>query len=200
MSEKLNGKIGPDFVTAYDDPTFPKGLVSRPYDFEGNISKRTEIVEKGVLKRYVHNTSSAKMYETQSTGNSHLVNIMRGVKMLLPKATNIVFENGQHSLDELMEGNKPTIYMTCNWYTRWQNRVSGDFSTITRDALFLLKNGRREPIKNLRVSDNIMRMFANIIAIGNDREQIYWWGGERLIPTVVPSVRIADCRITAATQ
>ena len=120
--------------------------------------------------------------------------------MLLPKVTNIVFENCQYSVDELMEGNKPTIHMTCNWYTRWQNRVSGDFSTITRDALLLFKNGRREPIKNLRVSDNILRMFANITALGNDREQIYWWGGERLIPTVVPSIRIADCRITAATQ
>ena len=55
-----------------------------------------------------------------------------------------------------------------------------------------------KPIKNLRISDNTMRMFANIEALANDRKQVYWWEVET--PTFISSMRIKDCRLTAATQ
>jgi PmbA protein len=54
-----------------------------------------------------------------------------------------------------------------------------------------------KPIKNLRISDNILRMFANIVMMGNDRKQVFWW--EVTTPTFIPSMKIADCRMTAAT-
>lgn len=200
LGDKMGEQLAPDFVTASDDPTLPGGMASRAFDFEGTPSRNIPIVEKGVLKGLVHNTSTANMYETESTGSSVLANVGRGLRMLLPGPSNLVFENGDHSFEEMLEGSKPTIYMTVNWYTRWQNYQTGDFSTITRDATFLVKDGELEPIKNLRVSDNILRMFANITAMGNDRRQVIWWGSENLIPTHVPTVRIADCRMTAATQ
>jgi PmbA protein len=200
LGDKMGEQLAPEFITASDDPTLPGGMESHAFDFEGTPSRKTPIIEKGVLKALVHNTSTAHMYETESTGSSALASLGRGVRMLLPAPSNIVFENGDHTFEEILEGSKPTIYMTVNWYTRWQNYQTGDFSTITRDATFLVKDGELEPIKNLRVSDNILRMFANITAMGNDRRQVYWWGSENLIPTFVPSVRIADCRMTAATQ
>ena len=64
--------------------------------------------------------------------------------------------------------------------------------------MFLIEKGEMKPIKNVRISDSMLRMFANITAFGNDRRQVYWW--EVDTPTFIPSVRIADCRITAATQ
>lgn len=200
LGDKMGEQLAPEFITASDDPTLPGGMASRAFDFEGTPSRKTPIVENGVLKGLVHNTSTAQMYETESTGSSALADLGRGLRMLLPAPSNIVFENGDHSFEELVEGSRPAIYMTVNWYTRWQNYQTGEFSTITRDATFLVKDGEFEPIKNLRVSDNILRMFANITAMGNDRKQVYWWGSENLIPTHIPSVRIADCRMTAATQ
>jgi PmbA protein len=200
LGDKMGEQLAPDFITASDDPTLPGGMQSRAFDFEGTPSRKMPIIESGVLKGLVHNTSTAQMHETESTGSSVLADLGRGLRMLLPAPSNIVFENGDHSFEELLEGSKPTIYMTVNWYTRFQNYQTGDFSTITRDATFLVRDGEFEPIKNLRVSDNILRMFANITAMGNDRKQVYWWGSESLIPTHVPHVRIADCRMTAATQ
>ncbi|MGD9397293.1 MAG: metallopeptidase TldD-related protein, partial [Candidatus Thorarchaeota archaeon] len=82
--------------------------------------------------------------------------------------------------------------------TRFQNQQVGDFSTIPRDAMFLVENGELKPIKNMRISDNTMRMFKNIDALGNDRTQIFWW--EVRTPTIIPTMRIRDCKMTAATQ
>ena len=138
------------------------------------------------------------MYETQTTGNSGLVEMGQGLKMLLPINSNIVFENGDHTFEELLETKKPTIYVTCNWYTRWQNYQTGEFSTIPRDAMFLIEKGEMKPIKNIRVSDNMLRMFENVTALGNDRTQVFWW--EVDTPTFISTVKVKDCRITAATQ
>jgi PmbA protein len=198
LGDKMGQALAPEEVNVYDDPRQPEGLSCRPFDFEGTPSRKTSIIEKGILKSLIHNTSTAKMHETQSTGNSELVSMGEGLMMLLPGPSNTVFDKGSSSLDSLLEGARPTIYVTSNWYTRWQNYQTSDFSTIPRDAMFLVKGGQMKPIKNLRISDNILRMFANMTGLGNDRKQVYWW--EVDVPTFIPSIRIADCRMTAATQ
>jgi len=198
LGDRMGEQIGPEWLSVWDDPTLPGGVGSRAFDFEGTPSRRVTIVENGVLKAFVHNTTTARMYETESTGSSVPMQLVQGMKMLLPDNSNIVFSNGDHSLEELLEGSRPTIYVTCNWYTRFQNYQTGEFSTIPRDAMFLVNNGEMTPIKNIRISDNVMRMFSNIDAMGNDRTQILWW--EVPTPTFVPSIRVRNCRITAATQ
>jgi len=194
----MGEQIAPKEITVHDNPLFPGGLASQRFDFEGTPSQNTTLIKDGVLKKLVHNTTTAKMYETESTGNSGPMSLGQGLKMLLPVPTNIVFENGRSTLDEMMDTHKPTIYVTSNWYTRWQNYQTGEFSTIPRDAMFLIEKGNMKPIKNLRLSDNILRLFSNISSLGNDRKQIFWW--EVDVPTIIPTLKIDDCRMTAATQ
>ncbi|MFX1560496.1 MAG: TldD/PmbA family protein [Promethearchaeota archaeon] len=196
LGDKIGEQLAPEFVNAADDPLFSGGLSSRRFDWEGTPSRTTQILDAGVLKSYIHNTTSARMFETDSTGNSSLVGTE--MKLLVPSPSNIVFGNGDHKIEELLDVSKPTIYVTCNWYTRFQNSQTGDFSTIPRDAMFLVDKGEIKPIKNMRISDNTMRMLHNIDALGNDRTQVFWW--EVRTPTIIPSMRIRDCRMTAATQ
>lgn len=198
LVDRLGEKIAPDFVTAKEDSLMQGGLNSTPFDWEGTPSRETTIIDEGVYKHMMHNTSTGKMYETETTGSSRLLDIGVGSKMLLPDSSNMVFNNGDHTVEELLDVQKPTIYVTCNWYSRAQNYQTGEFSTIPRDAMFLIEKGERKPIKNMRISDNTMRMLANIDALGNDRTQVFWW--EVPNPTFIPSMRIRDCRMTAATQ
>ncbi|MHA2425886.1 MAG: TldD/PmbA family protein [Candidatus Thorarchaeota archaeon] len=198
LGDKMGEQIGPDFLSVTDNPWIPNGLACSAYDFEGTPTQQTEIIKDGVLRSFVHNTTTGRMYETSSTGSSQMLGLGEGLKMLLPNTSNLVFENGNHRFEELIENSNPTIYVTSNWYTRYQNYQTGEFSTIPRDAMFLIENGEMTPIKNLRISDNTMRMFANINALGNDRRQVYWWEVET--PTFIPTIRVSDCRMTAATQ
>ncbi len=198
LTDKMGAQIAPEFITAYEDPLFDGGLSSTPFDWEGTPSRTTKIVDKGVLKSLIHNTTTATMFDAETTGSSRMADLGVGMKMLLPGASNIVFDNGDHSHEELFDVSRPTIYVTCNWYSRFQNYQTGEFSTIPRDAMFLVEKGEMKPIKNMRISDNSMRMFANIDALGKDRTQVYWW--EVLTPTVISSMRIRDCKMTTATQ
>jgi PmbA protein len=198
LKDRIGEQIAPDFITAYENPLFEGGLDSTSFDWEGTPSRTITIIEKGVLKTLVHNTTTARLFDSESTGSSRLTSMGMGMKMLLPGSSNIIFENGNNSFDELADVTRPTIYVTCNWYSRFQNYQVGDFSTIPRDAMFVVKKGEMTPIKNMRISDNTMRMLANIDALGNDRTQVFWW--EVRTPTVIPTMRINDCRMTAATQ
>ena len=198
FADKMGEQIAPEFITAYEDPLFDGGLSSTPFDWEGTPSRTIKIVEQGVLKSLVHNTTTATMFDAETTGSSRMADLGVGMKMLLPGASNIVFDNGDHSQEELFDVSRPTIYVTCNWYSRFQNYQTGEFSTIPRDAMFLVEKGEMKPIKNMRISDNSLRMFANIDALGNDRTQVYWW--EVRTPTVISTMRIRDCKMTAATQ
>lgn len=198
LKDKMGEQIGPKFITAYEDSLFDGGLNSTPFDWEGSPGRTTKIIDQGILKSLVHNTTTSKMFDTETTGSSQMASLGIGMKMLLPGNSNIVFDNGNYSQEELFDVDKPTIYVTCNWYSRTQNAQTGDFSTIPRDAMFLLEKGKMKPIKNMRISDNSLRMFANIDALGNDRTQVYWW--EVPTPTVISTMRVRDCKMTVATQ
>ena len=200
LGDKMGEQLSPEFVSVNDKGLQSDGLGSSPFDFEGTPRKNTPLIDKGVLMNYIHNTSTSALVQSETTGNSELYDIGIGTKFLTPTATNFVFNNGDNSFEELLEGSgKPTVFVLCNWYTRFTSRISTEYSTIPRDAAFLVENGELgQPVKNFRISDNLLRQFANIDAMGNDRTQIQWWEVE--FPTWIPTIRVKDCRITTATQ
>lgn len=200
LKDRFGEKITPEELTVIDDPHIAEGLASKPFDAEGMATEKTPIVRKGVLAGLIHNTSTAKIMQAKSTGNSEFVDFGTGSKLLAPSSTNIVYTNGDQSLEEIIEeSRKPTIYVTSNWYTRFTNMLEGSFSTIPRDGMFLIEDGEiKKPVRKLRLADNLIRMSKNITAIGNDRRQIFWW--EVYTPTFIPTIKVSDCKITAATQ
>ena len=192
LKDKLGEKIGPDFLTVYDDALLPNALGSKSFDEEGHPTGRNIIIENGILKGFIHNTSTAKKAGTTSTGNAGIV---------FPENTNLFFEPGNHSFEELMDisRNKPTLYITSNWYTRFTSYVDGIFSTIPRDGMFLIENGEiSKPVRELRISDTMLNIFKNIKAMGKELKQIKWW--EVDTPTFIPFVLVEDVNITAATS
>ena len=153
-----------------------------------------------MLVGLIHNTTSSLMMQTESTGNSELISFGSGSKFLAPTPTNMVYKNGDQTLEEIIaDSKKPTIYVTSNWYTRYTNMLEGEFSSIPRDGMFLIEDGEiKKPVRKLRITDNLLRMSRNIAAVGNDQKQIFWW--EVYTPTFISTIKIADCNITAATK
>lgn len=108
----------------------------------------------------------------------------------MPHAWNIVLEPGDYSKEELFSEVKKGIYITNVWYTRFQNYVAGDFSTIPRDGIFLVENGELKPIRNIRVSDNLQRILESVIALGKELHHIHWWEVNTPVSTPTCSSRM----------
>lgn len=162
---KMGKNVASGIVNIYDNGLLANGFASSSFDAEGYPCQRTQIVKNGVLKGYLHNFSTAKRYKTKSTGNAGLI---------APSASNVVLGKGK-SKDILCEM-KNGLYVTNVWYTRYNNYLTGDFSTIPRDGVFLVRNGEIvRPVKGIRISGNVIEMLKNISAIGNKQKQVHSW-------------------------
>ena len=67
LAGKLGEKIAGDHVTVIDDGTMVGGFGTAPFDGEGIPTRRTVVIEKGVLKSYLLNTYTAKKLGLQTT-------------------------------------------------------------------------------------------------------------------------------------
>ena len=176
LKDKVGKAIASDIVTLYDDST-ANTMGARPFDDEGVPSQRNVIVERGVLKTYLHNTSTAKLFSTRTTANAGLV---------APGSNALVLEPGDRTKEELFEQVRDGLYVTNTWYTRYQSYVTGDFSTIPRDGIFRIKNGKiAGSVKDLRLTDNILGLWQRMEALSKETQEVMWWG-EVHVPTVVP--------------
>src|SRR5437016_12088199 len=70
LAGKLGQKIASSNLTVIDDGTMVGGFGSSPFDSEGIPTRRTVVVERGVLKSYLLNTYTARKLGMQTTGNA----------------------------------------------------------------------------------------------------------------------------------
>ena len=183
---RLGQKVAPENVTLKDNPS-AYSMASRIFDDEGVPTRENVFIDHGVLKTYLHNTSTAKIFKTETTANAGLV---------APNAWNIEMDLGDMSREKLFKEVKRGLYLTNTWYTRFQNYAKGDFSTIPRDGIFLIEKGEvKQSLKDLRISDNASSLLGNVAGISKERQHVHWWG-EADPPSLSPYVLIKDVHIT----
>jgi PmbA protein len=79
--------------------------------------------------------------------------------------------------------------------------LTGDFSTIPRDGIFLIKNGEIvKSLKDIRITDNLQKVLEKIIGLSSKPEWIIWWGLETQTPVLTPYVLVKDVKITKSTM
>jgi PmbA protein len=164
LAGKLGEKIAGENVTVIDDGTMVGGFGTSPFDGEGVPTRRTVVVERGVLKSYLLNTYTAKKLKLESTGNAS-----RGLAGTPSIGTgNFFLEPGSKSPKEIIAGIKQGLYVT-EFLGFGVNLVSGDYS---RGASGLwIENGELTyPVEEITVAGNLKEMFRNISEIGNDLE------------------------------
>jgi len=184
--DKLGQKVASDRVTLRDVPA-SYSMANRVFDDEGVPARENVVISRGILKTYLHNTSTAKIFKTETTGNAGLVS---------PGAWNLELDAGNMTKEEMFSQVKRGLYLTNTWYTRFQNYATGDFSTIPRDGIFLFENGEiTQSWKDIRLSDNALKMLNNIEGISKERQHVHWWG-EADPPSLSPYVLMKDVQIT----
>jgi PmbA protein len=193
---KIGKKVASENLTLVDDRRMPGGINSCSLDEEGYPTQQTTIIEHGTLKTYLHSSYSVAKYGGALTGSAFYVG---GTWGIAPVALNVVVEPGEYRQEELFEQVGDGLYLTNNWYTRFQNYQTGDFSSICRDGAFQIKNGRiGRSLKGLRISDNMPRILQSITSLSKERKWIKWW--EVPTPVYLPHMIVENVGITRATK
>ncbi len=190
LGGKIGQRVASEKISIADDATMKGSYGAFPFDAEGLPSKKTDIVQDGILKSYLHNSSTAKKFGTESTANAGL---------MAPRPFNLVVGEGDKSLEDMIRSVDKGIYVTNDWYLRYQNYATGDFSTIPRDAMFMIRNGQIEkPVRELRISDNMLRILENVSSLTKNRVWVKWWEVE--VPTLSPAALVEKLRFTKSSM
>jgi PmbA protein len=162
LSGKLGEKIAGDNINVIDDGTMPGGFGTSPFDSEGVPSRKTIVLENGVLKSYLLNTYTAKKLGLQTTGNASRG--LAGTPGIGPG--NFFLKPGTKSMEQIIGDIKEGLLVT-EFLGFGVNLVTGDFS---RGASGIwIQNGELTfPVEEITVAGNLKDMFANVSEIGND--------------------------------
>jgi PmbA protein len=192
----LNKQVASDIFTLNDDGRLPRSPGSTSLDDEGYPTQDNCIIKNGKLLTYLHNSYTAAKQNAPLTGSA---TFSAGIGGMAPDAHNLILPPGQSSLEDLIDTAHDGLYITNNWYTRFQNYRTGDFSTIIRDGVFRIVNGKiATPLKGLRLSDNMLRIIQSTKALTRERDWIKWW--EVNTPTLTPYVLTEGVGITTANK
>jgi len=188
LVDKLGKGVASENFSLTDHGEISGGLDGRAFDDEGVPTRTTPIIQSGVLKNYLHNLTTAKKSRGESTGNAGVID---------PHPWNLEVGRGDSDYEEMVKSMKRGVILTSNWYTRFKNYRTGEFSTVPRDGTYLVENGRVvEGLKGLRVSDDLERMFSSTKLVSKEREWVEWWEVET--PTLCPWILVDGVKITRA--
>ena len=163
-ANQLGQQVASSNVTVTDDGTIPGLFGTAPFDGEGLPTRRTVIVENGVLKNYLLNTYTGRKLSMQSTGNASRG--LAGTPGI--GAGNLFLENGSVSPQQLLADVKVGLYVT-ELMGFGVNMVTGDYS---RGAAGLwIENGELTfAVEEITIAGNLKEMLNNVTAIANDLE------------------------------
>ena len=116
-----------------------------------------QLIEDGILKNYLVDTYNGKKLNLKSNGRSG-------------GTTNLYFEKGGISYEDLMKKNSRSLYIT-ETIGHGSNIVTGDYSVGATG--FLVEDGEfKYPVNEITIAGNFKDMFKNII-LANDLEFEY---------------------------
>ncbi len=188
LAEKIGKKVASKDFCLTDHGAVKGGLGGRVFDDEGTKTRSTAIIKDGILRSYLHNLTTARKWKTTSTGSAGFVD---------PHPWNLEVGAGDSSFGEMVKETKRGIILTSNWYTRFKNYRTGEFSTVPRDGAYLVEGGKvTRPLKGMRAGDDLERFFSSVRLLSKGREWIQWW--EVDTPTLCPWMLVDGVKITRA--
>jgi len=174
LAGKLGQKVAADHVTVIDDGTIVGGFGTSPFDGEGIPTRRTVVIENGVLKSYLMNTYTARKLGLQTTANASRG--LAGTPGI--GAGNYFLQAGtktpQQIISEIPEG----LYVT-EFLGHGANLVTGDYSRGA-SGIWISGGELAYPVEEITVAGNLKDMFFNISEIANDLE----FRGSMASPTI----------------
>jgi PmbA protein len=182
LADRLGESIASDTVTIIDDGRLPGGLGSKPFDGEGQPTRRNVIVRAGRLETWLLDHYSGRKLGMATTGSA-----ARGTGSA-PRVgtTNLWLEPGRGTLDELVAEIDRGLLVT-ELIGMGFNPTTGDYS---RGAAGLWIEGGEiaYPVEEITIAGNLGDMLQQIDRIGSE---LVWRGR-----TAAPPLRVA--RMTVA--
>lgn len=170
--DKEGKRIFDEKLTVYDDP-FADAGGKEAYDGEGVASRKTTLIEKGVVRNFYYNREAAAFENIEKEGNCSRAGYQYSPGL---GASNTVIEKGNGNPEEEI---KKYVYIESMHGLHTANQITGDFGAEANIA-FLMENGKKTPVRGFMASENIFNLFSKIECMGKAQMQ----SGEFISPAI----------------
>ncbi len=164
FSGRVGEKVASDLCTVVDDGTIADRRGSLSVDDEGNQTKNTVLIEKGVLKGYMQDEHNARLMGMEVTGNGRRESFAH---LPMPRMTNTYMHSGEHDPQEIIKSVKKGLYAV-NFGGGQVDITSGKFVFSSSEA-YLIEDGKiTAPVKGATLIGNGPEAMQTISMVGND--------------------------------
>jgi TldD protein len=164
FSGRLGQRVASRGVTVVDDGTLPGRRGSLTVDDEGNPTRRTVLIEDGVLRGYMQDSLNARLMKMPLTGNARRESFAH---LTMPRMTNTYMLAGAHDPLEIIASVKKGLYAT-NFAGGQVDITSGKFVFSAAEA-YLIEDGKvTHPVKGATLIGNGPDALTRVAMIGDD--------------------------------
>jgi TldD protein len=196
-SGRIGERVANELVTIYDDGNLPGERGTVTVDDEGNPGEHKVLVERGVLRGYMHDHQNGHLMGGVSTGNGRRQSFR---VMPQPRMCNTYMPDGESTYDEIVGSVKRGIFATS--FAGGQVEISkGDFVFMLAEG-YLIEDGKlTTPIRGASLIGNGPDVMNRVTAVGNDGRfagRYYTCGkGGQYVPVGVgmPTVKISSVTV-----
>ena len=161
---KIGQRVASDLITVVDDGTLPDRRGSTAIDDEGVPTSRVVLIDRGVLRSYLHSRRTARKLGHARTGNGR----REGYRHLpIPRMRNTLILSGTTPPEEIVASVKEGIFV-CQMGGGEVHIASGNFIFNVGEA-YMIRGGKvAEPIRDATLIGNGPEVLGSIDAVGTD--------------------------------
>ena len=164
FSGRIGERVAAKGVTVVDQGDIADRRGSLNIDDEGNETRRTVLIEDGILVGYMQDETNARLMGTQSTGNGRRESY---ASVPMPRMTNTFMENGSYEPDEIIASIDKGIYAV-NFGGGQVDITSGKFVFSASEAWWVEGGKLQYPVKGATIIGNGPEVLKHVSMIGND--------------------------------
>ncbi|MBF2077004.1 MAG: TldD/PmbA family protein [Synechococcales cyanobacterium T60_A2020_003] len=153
--DTLGTLVASPLISIYDDALHPDNVAADLFDGEGTPTRRTAIIDKGVLTNFIHSAGTAKRMNTSPTGHAnigakvtvspHFYHVFAGEPapeaLSLDTAENVIWVDDVSALHAGVNSLQGSFSLPFDgWLVNKGERISVDSATIAGDILEVLKS------------------------------------------------------------
>ena len=190
LAGKKGQQVFGENISIYDDHT-DGNTFSLPFDFEGYERKKLNIIDQGVAKELAYDIRTALKEGVDTTGHGLGEASTGGFPI------NLIMKNGAKSLEDIIKETDNAILVTRFHYMNVVDPKKALFTALTRDGLYMVKNGQiSHAVKNMRFTESMLNAFNKVTAVSKDRKKVPSFFGV----SYVPALKIDDFHFTGKTE
>jgi len=195
LEGKIGKKVGSDRVSIFDDSTVDGGWGSEKYDDEGVPTKKRKLIEKGVLKGFIHNKESAAKLGMEPNGGARAQNFSHRP---IVRMSNTYIAQGDYSFEELLEDIDHGVYLKDSRGGQ-VDTAKGTFQFNAQEAYLIERGKLKTPLLDVSLSGLTLETLHSIDAVGKDFESSlgFCGKGDQTVPVgdASPHIRIRNALV-----